>query len=76
MFANRSKSSISEAIDTPSRLISGVPIGLSIIAFMPIGPSVDSTAALSLCTPAARARRASFPWIISFGIVSSFDGSR
>jgi hypothetical protein len=32
---------------------------------------VDSTAALNLCTPWARARRASFPWIMSFGIVFS-----
>jgi hypothetical protein len=47
MFSNRSKSSISDAMDTPSRLISGVPMGRSIIAFMPCGPSVDSTAAAS-----------------------------
>ena len=53
-----------------SRLIKGVPIGRSIIAFMPIGPSVDSTAADSFCTPWASARRASLPWIMILGIVS------
>jgi hypothetical protein len=39
------------------------------MASMPIGTSVDSTAADSFCTPCAKARRASFPWIMIFGIV-------
>ena len=68
MFSNRSNRWISEAIETASRLIKGVPIGRSIIAFLPIGPSVDSTAGDSFCTPWASARRASLPWIMILGI--------
>ena len=47
MFSKRSCSSISEAMLTPSRVTIGVPIGRSIMAFMPLGPSVGSTAAAS-----------------------------
>jgi hypothetical protein len=58
MFSKRSGSSISEAIDTPSRVMIGVRIGRSIMAFMPFGPSVGSTAAASRATPCASARLA------------------
>ena len=60
-------SSISEAMLTPSRVIIGVPIGRSIMAFRPLGPSVGSTAAARRCTPRASAWRASELWSIIFG---------
>ena len=59
MFSNRLGSSTSAAMLTPSRVISGVPTGRSIIAFRPLGPSVGSTAADRRWTPRASAWRAS-----------------
>src|SRR6056297_448884 len=72
MFSKRSLNSISDAILTPSRLMSGVPTGRSTIALSPFGPSVGSTAAASRATPRASALRAGFPCRSSLAMSSSF----
>ena len=68
MFSNRHGNSTSSAMLTPSRETIGVPIGRSMIAFMPLGPSVPCTASVSLATPRPRAARASARWSIIFGM--------
>src|SRR6476661_2143906 len=68
MFSNGSSSSISEAIETPSRETIGVPSGRSMTAFMPLGPKVPLTARVNLATPRASAARASASCNIIFGI--------
>ena len=71
MFSNGHSSSISLAMLTPSRDTRGVPIGRSMIAFMPLGPSVPRTALASLATPRPRASLASSSCSMIFGIVAS-----
>src|SRR6516225_2896080 len=68
MFSNGSSSSISAAIETPSRETIGVPSGRSMTAFMPLGPRVPLTARVNLATPRASAARASASCNIIFGI--------
>src|SRR5260370_24868610 len=53
---------------TPSREMIGVPIGRSMIAFMPFGPSVPRTALASLATPLPSAARAASSCSMIFGI--------
>ena len=69
MFSNGHASSISRAMLTPSREIIGVPIGRSMMAFIPFGPSVPRTARASLDTPRPNAIRAASSCSIIFAIL-------
>src|SRR6202043_3612951 len=64
IFSNGHSSSISLAMMTPSREMIGVPIGRSMIAFMPFGPSVPRTALASLATPLPSAAESA----VKFGV--------
>src|SRR4029077_4858671 len=68
IFSNGHSSSISLAMLTPSRETIGVPIGRSMIAFIPFGPKVPRTALASLATPRPRAARAASSCSMIFGI--------
>ena len=59
MFSALSTRSISSATVTPSFVTVGPPQPLSMMAFRPLGPSVDFTAAASFSTPVSNAVRAS-----------------
>src|SRR5229473_5491327 len=68
IFSNGHSSSISLAMLAPSREMIGVPIGRSMIAFMPFGPSVPRTALASLAMPLPNAARAASSCSMIFGI--------
>ena len=73
MFSNGHSSSISWAMLTPSRETIGVPTGRSMMAFIPLGPSVPRTAFASLATPRPRASLAASSCSIILAILVSHD---
>src|SRR3954447_24045374 len=64
-FSNTSSTSISRAMVTPSFVIVGAPNFLSRTTYRPLGPSVTFTALATASTPASRAWRASWSYLMS-----------